>query len=80
MRPDYTDAIKHGRAMVRLIEAVNMLLPGTDEREAGLLFDLKIEYQQRLRNLVADLPDEVSTQIFAQVEIITGLVGDSTLN
>ena len=77
---DFTEAVKHGRAMVRLIEAANVLLPDAGPREAGLLRDLKIMYQKRLRQLVAELPVEISAQILAASEHINGPIGDTTLN
>lgn len=80
MMLDHEEAIQQGRAMVRLIEAVNVLLPGAGQREADSLRDLKIKYQKRLRKMVAELPAEVSAQILAASEHINGPVGDTTLN
>ena len=77
---DYTEQIRLGRAMVRLIEDVKVLLPDAGQREADLLRDLKIRYQKRLRQMVAELPVEVSAQILAASEQINGPVGDTTLN
>ena len=77
---DYTTQIQQGRAMVRLIEAVNVLLPHADQHEADLLHDLKARYQQQLRNMIAELPPEISAQILAASEHINGPIGDTTLN
>jgi hypothetical protein len=80
MMADYEETIKQGRAIVRLIEATNVLLPDAGQREAELLRDLRIRYQKRLRKLVAKLPVKISAQILAASEHINGPIGDTTLN
>ena len=80
MMADYEESIKQGRAMVRLIEAANILLPDAGQREADSLRDLTIRYQKRLRKMIAELPTEVSAQILAASEHINGPIGDMTLN
>jgi len=80
MMPDYTEVIQQGRAMVRLIEATNILLPEAGQHEADLLRDLKIQYQKRLRKMIADLPPDISAQILAASDRISGPVNDTTLN
>lgn len=73
-------AIQQGRAMVRLIEAIDVLLPGVTEDEAPQLRAMQRKYKRHLRELLADLPAEVVAQILAASEHITGPVGDITLN
>lgn len=80
MKANYAEVIQQGRAMVRLIEAVNVLLPEAGQREADLLRDLKITYQKRLRKIIVDLPLDISAQILVASDHISGPVGDSTLN
>lgn len=80
MKTDYAEVIPQGRAMVRLIEAVSILLPGAGQREAEMLRDLKIMYQKRLRKMIVDLPLDISAQILVASDHISGPVGDSTLN
>ena len=77
---DYEEIIQQGRAMVRLIEAANILLPEAGQREADLLRDLKIQYQKRLRKIIADLPPDISAQILVASDHISGPVSDTTLN
>ncbi len=72
--------IQQGRAMVRLIEAADALLPAANERESRCLHDRQTWYRQRLRQMMAELPVEVSAQILAAFEHISGPIGDTTLN
>ena len=66
--------------MVRLIEAIDVLVTGADEREAIELRAVQARYRQRLRQLVADLPPVVSAQILVASDSIHGPGGDVTLN
>ncbi len=66
--------------MVRLIETIDVLVTGADEREAIELRAVQARYRQRLRQLVADLPPVVSAQILLASDQIQGPGGDVTLN
>ena len=66
--------------MVRLIETIDVLVTGADEREAIELRAVQARYRQRLRQLVADLPPAVSAQILLASDQIQGPGGDVTLN
>ena len=68
--PDQDQAaiILQGQAMVRLIEAADVLLPTASKREARYLRDLQAWYRLRLHHLVTRLPVEASAQILAVSE------------
>lgn len=76
----HAESIHQGRAMVRLIEAIDVLLPEAEPLEADRLHELNRFYQQRLRHLLAELPPACSAQILAASEHINGPVGDVCLN
>ena len=77
---DYEETLQQGRAMVRFIEAVSILLPSAGQREADLLRDLKIIYQKRLGKMIIELPLDISAQILVSSEHIRGTVSDTPLN
>ena len=54
--------IQQGRAVVRLIEAIDVLLLVAAEPEASELRVLQRRYRQRLRARVAELPPAISAQ------------------
>ena len=76
----YTATIQQGRAVVRLIEAIGVLLLVAAEPEAGELRVLQQRYRQRLRAWVAELPPAISAQILIASEQIHGPGGEVTLN
>ena len=76
----YTATIQQGRAVVRLIEAIDVLLLVAAEPEASELRVLQPRYRQRLRAWVAELPPAISAQILIASEQIHGPAGEVTLN
>jgi len=65
--------ITQGRAMVRLIEAADVLLANSGSwRETLLLKATRGLYRHRLRGLVAALPPQISAEILAASENIGG--------
>lgn len=66
--------------MVRLIEAIDVLVTDADEREATELRAMQTRYRQRLRQSVAELPPVVSAQILIASDNIHGPAGEMTLN
>jgi spermidine synthase len=72
--------IQQGRAVVRLIEAIDVLLLDVAEPEASELRVLQQRYRQRLRAWVAELPPAISAQILIASEQIHGPAGEVTLN
>ena len=83
--PDSTDdhfdaPIQQGRAAVRLIEAIDVLLLDAAEPEASELRVLQKRYRQRLRAWVAELPPAIGAQILIASEQIHGPAGEVTLN
>jgi hypothetical protein len=79
-KPPLAEPIRQGRAMVRLIEALEVLLPDVEPLQAEQLQELQRFYRQRLRQLLSDLPPRSSAQILAASEEISGPVGDVCLN
>ena len=81
---DYIEqrVIAHGRAMVRLIEAIDVLLENSgSRREMALLRLVQRLHRHRLRDLMAVLPPETSAEILAASEAAVGLpVRDPSLN
>jgi hypothetical protein len=79
--PEKMALVVRGRAMIRLIEAAEVLLTGDttpNERVTyGLARDLA---QQALRELVVELDSESTAQILVASERILGTVKDVTLN
>jgi hypothetical protein len=76
----YAAAIQQGRAAVRLIEAIEVLATTANEQEVNELRVLQHRYRQRLLQLVAELPPEISAQILLASDQIQGPGGDVTLN
>jgi hypothetical protein len=75
------NVITEGRAMVRLIESIDVLLINSgSRRETWLLKATRGLYQHRLRGLIAVLPSDVSAEILAASDNIKGPVGDVSLN
>ena len=74
--------VAQGRAMVRLIEAIDVLLENSGSwRETALLKTAQRLYRHRLRELVAVLPPDVSAEILAASEAAVGLpVHNPSLN
>ena len=76
----YNATILQGRAIVRLIEAIDVLVTAAAEQEVKELRAIQTRYRQRLRQLVADLPSAVSAQILIASDNIHGPTGEMTLN
>ena len=65
--------IAQGRAMVRLIEACDVLVASSGSwRESWLLKTAQGLYRHRLKRLVARLPTDVSAEILAASDKIGG--------
>ena len=75
----YTATIQQGRAVVRLIEAIGVLLLVAAEPEASELRVLQPRYRQRLRAWVAELPPAISAQILMTSEPLHGPGDEVTL-
>ena len=77
----HSNVVTQGRAMVRLIESIDVLLANSGSwRETWLLKATRGLYSHRLRGLVAALPTDVSAEILAASDNIKGPIGDVTLN
>ena len=73
--------ISRGRAYVRLIEAVDVLLAGeAGGQEAALLHQVRRLATARLRALVAELPPEMAAQILAASDKLAAPVSDVSKN
>jgi hypothetical protein len=73
--------IVQGKAMVRLLESIDVLLTNSGSwRETWLLKATRSLYSHRLRQLVAVLPPNVSAKLLAASENIKGPVGDVSQN
>jgi len=76
-----SNVISQGRAMVRLIEAIDILLTNSGSgRETWLLKATRGLYRHRLRELVAVLPSDVSAEILAASDNIQGPIGEVSSN
>jgi hypothetical protein len=73
--------VVRGRAMVRLIEAAEVLLTGATTPNERVTYGLARELaQQALRELVRDLEPESTAQILVASDKIVGTVKDVGLN
>ena len=73
--------IVQGRAMVRLVESIDVLLENSgSRRETWLLKATRGLYRSRLRQLVATLPTDMSAEILAASDGINGPIGDVSVN
>lgn len=81
MSDDRAQVIARGRAYVRLIEAADMLLTEEiEEAERTLLRRVRRTYTHKLRELVAELPPEVTAEILAASERIGGSIQSFSKN
>ena len=67
------NVIAQGRAMVRLIESIDVLLANSGSwRESLLLRVTRGVYRHRLRRLIGVLPAELGAEILAASETVGG--------
>jgi hypothetical protein len=79
--PEKMALVVRGRAMVRMIEAAEVLLTGATTPNECVTYGLAREVaQQALRELVRDLEPESTAQILVASERILGTVKDVMLN
>ena len=74
------NAIQFGRAIVKIIKGAEVLLPGSRRIEHVLLKAVLWLYRPRLRAMIGMLLADVSAEILAASDNITGPVGDVNLN
>ncbi len=81
MPTDKTLLIRHGRALVRLIEAIDVLLAEERRRAARATWrDARDQAVRQLRELVRDQPPSVTAEILAASDKIAGLERGGRLN
>lgn len=81
MDAKYHDDIVNGRAYVRLIEATDVLLKSTlTAHDRHAMERAQKVAKTNLRELVANLPPELTAQILIASEAIVGPVGDALQN
>jgi hypothetical protein len=79
--PEEMALVVRGRAMVRMIEATEVLLTGATTANERVTYGLARDLaRQGLRELVAELPPEVTAQILIASEGALGPVGDVGVN
>ena len=68
------DVIKTGRAFVRIIESAQIILAAPLASTEGLLLGIVIAlYQHRLRWIVANMPADITAEILAGSDAISGI-------